>query len=87
MLAVIILLRVLFAACMVFIIGYVFGSFSKRPVLTSITKVAAILAIVLFISTSILSMRAGGWRRGVDGKYQCSYLVNDSTTVQPPQVQ
>lgn len=50
----IILLRILFVACMVFIIGYVFGGFSKKPALRSITKVAAILVIVLFIFTNIM---------------------------------
>ncbi|GAA0562951.1 hypothetical protein GCM10009415_51310 [Chitinophaga japonensis] len=39
---------------MVFIIGYVFGSFSKSRTLTVITRVAAILTIVLFISANIL---------------------------------
>jgi hypothetical protein len=87
MLPVIILLRVLFAACMVFIIGYVFGSFSKNPALTFITKVAAVLAIVLFISTSVLSFRAGGWRQGTEGNYQCGYSIKDSLTVQPRPVQ
>lgn len=56
-LAFIIFLRILFAACMVFIIGYVFGGFSKRPVLARITKVAAILAIVLFIGMNVAMMR------------------------------
>lgn len=53
----IIILRILFAACMVFIIGYVFGGFSKKPALRTITKVAAILVIVLFIGTNVLLMR------------------------------
>lgn len=64
-----IIIRILFAACMVFIIGYVFGGFSKRPALATITKVASILAIVLFISMNALLLRAafhhdgnGGWR-------------------------
>ncbi len=52
-----ILLRILFGVCMVFIIGYIFGGFSKRPALACLSKVAAILAIVLFISTNILLMR------------------------------
>ena len=87
MLPIIILLRVLFAACMVFVIGYVFGSFSKNPTLTSITRVAAVLAVVLFISSNILSFRTGGWRRGADGKYQCGYVVKDSSTVKSKQIQ
>jgi hypothetical protein len=52
-----IFLRIVFAACMVFIIGYVFGPFAKRPALRGITKIASILAVVLFISTNILLFR------------------------------
>jgi hypothetical protein len=56
---------------MVFIIGYIFGGFSKNPTLVSLTKVAAILAIILFIAANGLLMRfafskhgdgKGGWR-------------------------
>jgi low affinity Fe/Cu permease len=54
----IILLRILFVACMVFIMGYVFGGFSKKPALRTITRVAAILIIVLFFITNGLFMRA-----------------------------
>jgi len=86
MLPIIILSRVLFATCMVFIIGYVFGSFSKKPVLTSITKVATILAIVLFIATSVFSFRGGGWRGVADGKYHCSFYQKDSTATHQQQV-
>lgn len=53
----IILLRILFVACMVFIIGYVFGGFSKKPALRTITRVATILAIVLFLITNAFFMR------------------------------
>jgi energy-coupling factor transporter transmembrane protein EcfT len=53
----IILLRILFVACMVFIIGYVFGGFSKKPALRTITKVATILVIVLFMMANVLFMR------------------------------
>jgi hypothetical protein len=53
----IILLRILFVASMVFIIGYVFGGFSKKPALRTITRVATILVIVLFIITNVLFMR------------------------------
>lgn len=52
----IIIIRILFITCMVFIIGYVFGGFSKKPTLTSITRVAAILVIILFIATNMLFM-------------------------------
>ena len=54
-----ILSRVLFIASMVFIIGYVFGNFSRSRVLTRITKVATILALVFFIGTNIFFARMG----------------------------
>jgi hypothetical protein len=57
----IIALRILFAACMVFIIGYVFGGFSRNATLTTITKIASILAIVLFVATNVFMVR-GMWR-------------------------
>jgi predicted membrane protein len=56
-LALIIIIRILFAVCMIFIIGYIFGGFSRKPVLATLSKVAAILAIVLFITANILLMR------------------------------
>jgi hypothetical protein len=52
-----ILLRVLFAASRVFIIGYIFGGFSKKPVLRTLAKIAAILVILLFIITNVVLMR------------------------------
>ncbi len=77
----IILMRILFAACMVFIIGYVFGGFSKKPVLTTFARVASILVIVLFISTNILFFRfGGGWRHGMyNNNHWCGYYQKDST--------
>lgn len=76
----IILIRVLFAACMVFIIGYVFGNFSKNATLATITKVASILAIVLFISANIFFFRFSGWRNGnFSGKNNCGWYQKDST--------
>jgi hypothetical protein len=42
--AIIILIQVFFIACMVFIIGYVFGNFSTKPALRIITKISSILA-------------------------------------------
>jgi hypothetical protein len=51
--AIIILIRILFAACMVFIIGYVFGNFSKNATPRTITKFASILAPVLFIAANV----------------------------------
>lgn len=76
----IILIRVLFAACMVFIIGYVFGNFSKSATLATITKVASIVAIVLFISVNIFFFRFGGWRNSnFNGKNNCGWYQKDST--------
>lgn len=65
--AFLILLRVLFVACMVFVIGYVFGPFSGKPVLRTITRVAAVLVIVLFVATNIFAFRVAhrhAWHRG-----------------------
>ncbi|WP_143305480.1 hypothetical protein [Chitinophaga vietnamensis] len=76
--AAIIIIRILFAACMVFIIGYIFGGFSKSPVLTGFSKAAAILVIFLFIGANVLLMRFAwqhhGWSRfgchGADTVYK-----------------
>ena len=80
----IIALRILFAACMVFIIGYVFGGFSRSATLTTITKIASILAIVLFIATNVFMVRGMMWRNRhmVAGRNACwNYQGNlsDST--------
>jgi hypothetical protein len=75
----IILTRILFIACMVFIIGYVFGNFSKKRTLTRITKVASILAIILFIGTNIFAFRSAGWRNGERWQYGCHDNHRDST--------
>lgn len=74
----IIILRVLFAACMVFIIGYVFGGFSKKRSLTTLTKVAAILAIVLFIATNAMLTRLAFGR--MEGR---NHWCHDEKTTQP----
>lgn len=78
---IIILIRVLFAVCMVFVIGYVFGNFSRSAALTTITKVASILAIVLFISANIFLFRFGGWHhQNFNGKNNWGWYQQDSTT-------
>ncbi|HTE34548.1 MAG TPA: hypothetical protein VK666_29420 [Chryseolinea sp.] len=77
----IILIRILFAASMVFVIGYVFGNFSKTKTLATISKVAAILSIVLFIAANGILMRFGGWHRGGHNQYNCYNLPKDSTIV------
>ena len=78
----IILSRVLFIACMVFILGYVFGNFSKSRTLTRITKVASILAIALFIVGNIFLLRSDGWRHGNRYlKNDCFVSQKDSTVI------
>jgi len=82
MLPAIILVRVLFAASMVFVIGYIFGNFYRNKTLTTISRVAAILAIVLFIASNGILMRFGGCRHGVHNHYDhCYSLPRDSTIV------
>ena len=75
-----ILLRVLFIAAMVFIIGAIFGNFSQRRTLSIFSKIAAILVIVLFFATTGLSMRLG-WGRYRTHYYneRCERLPGDST--------
>jgi hypothetical protein len=76
----IILSRILFIACMVFILGYVFGNFSKSRTLTRITKVASILAIALFIVGNIFLLRSGGWRHENHNlRNNCAMTQQDST--------
>jgi hypothetical protein len=74
------ILRILFAACMVFIVGYVFGNFSKSKGLTTITKVSVILAIVLFMSAGILRF-AIRYRGNFNGKHNYGWRQLDTTTV------
>lgn len=78
-----IVLRVLFVACMVFIIGAIFGNFLQRRTLAIFSKIAAILVIVLFFATTGLGMRFGAWRgdrdhRGAYHHERCERLPADS---------
>ena len=86
MFGILILLRILFVASMILIIGYVFGSFSRNPTLTVLTKIASILVIVLFIGTNIFFFRArrafGPW----GPKYQCEWRDRDSTMKHQQQI-
>lgn len=69
-----ILIRVLFVASMVFIIGYVFGHFSRNRTLRTLTKVASILLIVLFIGMNALFFRFSGrqgWRHHAAYGWHC----------------
>jgi hypothetical protein len=74
-----ILIRVLFAASMVFIIGYIYGSFSKNTTLKVITKIAAILVIVLFIGANIFTLFGGNHWRYHGTHYGFGYDRCDST--------
>lgn len=77
---IIILIRVLFVASMIFIIGYIFGGFSKNPTLKTIARIASILVIILFITSNIFLTRFGGWHHGYyQGRNECRYDHADST--------
>ena len=76
---IIILVRILFIACMVFIIGYVFGNFSAKPALRSITKLASVLVIVLFIVSNVLFFRFAALGRGNYGGQNCGWHHTDTT--------
>jgi hypothetical protein len=60
MFTVLILVRVLFLACMTFVIGYIFGNFSRRKNLVIVSKIASILVIVLFMFSNVMFIRSGG---------------------------
>ncbi|SFE00880.1 hypothetical protein SAMN05518672_104126 [Chitinophaga sp. CF118] len=77
----IIILRILFIASMVFIIGYVFGGFSKKPSLSIITKVAVILVIFLFIATNILLMSIAFRHADGRGPWHCNQEVKEERHV------
>lgn len=74
--------RLLFVASAVFLIGYVFGNFSKSKTLTRITKVATILTIVLFIGTNAFIFRGGPRGHAYakhNGHRDCAAWQTDST--------
>ena len=80
-----ILIRILLIVCMVFILGYVFGNFSRKAALTRITKIATVLLTVLFIAGGFLFFRwNSGWRNGNFNKNHRMVrhcVQNDSATV------
>lgn len=51
--------RILFVACMVFIIGYIYGPFSHRRGLTIAARIAAIAIIFAFIMMNVFAFRGG----------------------------
>ena len=65
--------RILFVACMVFIIGYIYGPFSQRRGLTIAARIAAIAIIFAFIMMNVFAFRgpshggpshSGPWQHG-----------------------
>jgi hypothetical protein len=57
-----------------------FGNFSKSKSLSTLSKIAAILAIVLFIAANGIRIRFGGWYRGDHARYEnCHPIQKDST--------
>ena len=72
--------RVLLVASLVFILGYVFGNFSRNRTLTRITKVASIVLVVLFIGMNIAFGRFAA-RHGMrqHAAWGCQYQKADST--------
>ncbi len=78
----IILTRVLFIACMVFILGYIFGPFSKNKTLAILSRIATILAIVLFITINIFAWRNNGrYHRGYYHNNECYMSQKDSAEI------
>ena len=73
-----IIVRLLFIASMIFVIGYIFGGFSKRPVLATLAKIGAILVIILFIAGNIFVGRFGyGHCRGWHSRHWCDTVLTD----------
>lgn len=81
MIAIPILICLLFIACMVFIIGHIFGSFSRKKSLVTLARVATILVIVLFVGSRVWMARASrhgyGWCPWHDAHH--AYYQADST--------
>lgn len=75
----IIIIRVLFFTCIVFILGYIFGNFSAYPALKTITRITSVLLVVLFIAGIIFMFRfARQNHQAINGKYQCGWWQRDT---------
>ena len=78
------LTRLLLITSLVFIIGYIFGNFSKSATLTKITKLSTILVLASFIAASFIFFRAdSGWRCGNfnhSDRFENYHHQKDSTT-------
>lgn len=75
--------RIVILACLVLILGYVFGNFSTKPLLATLTKAASILILAGFIAGSvlILGFRNARHSRDFNKDKWCGYqyLQTDST--------
>ena len=85
MLVIFILARLLFIASIVFILGYVFGNFSRSARLTRITKVAAVFLVISFIAANAFFFRFNrGWRYGNfrnNYRYENNCVQKDTSVV------
>jgi hypothetical protein len=68
---------------MVFIVGYVFGNFSRSRALTTLTRIGTVLAIVLIFVSSFFALRFRRWNgQGARQHYGCYHDAADSTSRQ-----
>lgn len=74
-----ILTRLLFIGVIIMIMGYVFGRFSQNKTLTTLTKIAAVLLIVLFAGSNMFffGSRARA-RANWNGNHPCNSWQTDS---------
>lgn len=76
--------RIVIITCLVLILGYVFGNFSTKPLLATLTKIASIVIVVGFIvgSVFILRFRNANPTREFNDRW-CGYqhLQTDSTKI------
>ena len=80
--AIFLITRLLMITSLIFIIGYVFGNFSKSVRLTKITRVALIFILVSFVIANIIFFRSNrGWRYSNfhhSDRFENCYLQKDS---------
>jgi hypothetical protein len=83
MIVVFILVRLLLIAALVFVIGYVFGNFSRKKSLTTLAKISTILLVAMVIIGNVFAFRFAGWRNGrhQHQQEQCYFHRGDSTAI------
>ncbi len=80
--AIFLIMRLLLITSIVFIIGYVFGNFSKSVILTRFTKISSIFIAIAFVASSFFFFRFGGWRHenfNHKDRFECWQQQQDST--------